>query len=58
MDPSGHEPIGEEFLKPQKPSSEEIAEETGLNDWLIDMMLNVDAETGTRKEHEGGPEES
>ena len=49
MDPSGHEPIGEEFLKPQKPSSEEIAEETGLNDWLIDMMLKLETSMQKRE---------
>ena len=49
VDPSGHEPIGEEFLKPQKPSSEEIAEETGLNDWLIDMMLKLETSMQKRE---------
>ena len=49
MDPSGHEPIGEEFLKPQKPSSEDIAEETGLNDWLIDMMLKLETSMQKRE---------
>ena len=49
VDPSGHEPIGEEFLKPQKPSSEDIAEETGLNDWLIDMMLKLETSMQKRE---------
>lgn len=42
VDPSGHEPIDEEFLKPQKPSSEDLVKETGLDDWLIDMMLKLE----------------
>ena len=49
VDPSGHEPIDEEFLKPQKPSSEDIAEETGLNDWLIDMMLKLETSMQKRE---------